>query len=164
MQYLYKYRSPLGDMTLAANSEALIGAWFDEQKYFASTLLGEYKESDLPLFHQVREWLERYFKGGESGKYPASAAAENITLPPGSLETPSENPLWTNHHLWLYRKKKWLNRVVEHTWRHRQLGEPWDIPDQYLHPLPSRRRQQWEPYRICRRHSDKRKAPLPGRH
>ena len=35
MQYTHLYRSPLGTITLAADSEGLTGLWFEGQKYFA---------------------------------------------------------------------------------------------------------------------------------
>ena len=34
MQYTHLYRSPLGTITLAADSEGLTGLWFEGQKYF----------------------------------------------------------------------------------------------------------------------------------
>ena len=64
MQYTFKYRSPLGGITIAADDEGLTGLWFDGQKYFAATLSGEHEERDLPVFRQTRRWLDRYF-GGE---------------------------------------------------------------------------------------------------
>ena len=56
-----KYISPLGAITLAGDNDALTGLWFDGQKYFPSLL--SCTEKDLPLFGQVRDWLERYFRG-----------------------------------------------------------------------------------------------------
>ena len=38
MQYTDKYRSPLGEITLASDGDHLTGLWFDGQKYFAATL------------------------------------------------------------------------------------------------------------------------------
>lgn len=35
MQYICKYQSPLGGITIAADNDGLIGLWFDGQKYFA---------------------------------------------------------------------------------------------------------------------------------
>ena len=43
MQYISKYTSPLGAITLASNGEALTGLWFDGQKYFGANLSKEYK-------------------------------------------------------------------------------------------------------------------------
>ena len=71
MQYVCKYISPLGTMTLAANGDALTGAWFDGQKYFASTLTSACEEAGLPVFRQAKAWLERYFSGQNPGETPA---------------------------------------------------------------------------------------------
>ena len=61
--YSCHYRSPLGDMTLASDGDALTGAWFDGQKYFGSTLHGSPVTADLPGFRLSRAWLDRYFSG-----------------------------------------------------------------------------------------------------
>jgi methylated-DNA-[protein]-cysteine S-methyltransferase len=63
MQYTNKYRSPLGDITMASDGEALTGLWFDRQKYFGYTLSAENEERDLPIFEQARQWLDIYFCG-----------------------------------------------------------------------------------------------------
>ena len=62
MQYIYKYRSPLGGMTLASDGTALTGAWFDGQKYFGATLLGDAREADLPIFGEATAWLDDYLQ------------------------------------------------------------------------------------------------------
>ena len=63
MQYTDKYRSPLGEITLASDGDHLTGLWFDGQKYFAATLSAEHQESELPIFEQAKEWLDSYFMG-----------------------------------------------------------------------------------------------------
>ena len=70
MQYTFKYRSPLGGITIAADDEGLTGLWFDGQKYFADTLSARHEEKMLPVFGQVREWLDCYFGGGIPGFTP----------------------------------------------------------------------------------------------
>ena len=57
MQYTHLYRSPLGTITLAADSEGLTGLWFEGQKYFAATLDARHEETMLPIFEQTRRWL-----------------------------------------------------------------------------------------------------------
>ncbi len=64
MQYVCKYRSPLGQITIAGEGEALIGLWFENQKNFGSTLSGEWEEGTLPVLEQTTEWLDIYFGGG----------------------------------------------------------------------------------------------------
>ena len=63
MEYTYHYESPLGRITLASDGEALIGLWFDGQKYFADVLGGEAEEKILPVFEQTIRWLNIYFRG-----------------------------------------------------------------------------------------------------
>ena len=62
-QYLWKYQSPLGGMTMAGDEEALTGLWFDGQKYFGQDLSGKETEMLLPVFDQTEKWLDSYFKG-----------------------------------------------------------------------------------------------------
>ena len=38
MQYIYKYQSPIGGITIASDGSSLTGLWFDGQKYFACLL------------------------------------------------------------------------------------------------------------------------------
>lgn len=62
--YYTAYHSPIGDITLAANQDALTGLWFNGQKYFGSNLpLQEIRE--LPVFKQTKRWLDIYFSGQE---------------------------------------------------------------------------------------------------
>ena len=64
MQYISKYTSPLGAITLASNGEALTGLWFDGQKYFGA---------NLPVFKQTKEWLNLYFIGQKPDFIPLLA-------------------------------------------------------------------------------------------
>ena len=45
MQYIYKYQSPIGGITIASDGSSLTGLWFDGQKYFAASLSPEHEES-----------------------------------------------------------------------------------------------------------------------
>lgn len=63
MDYIYHYTSPIGGITLGSNGSKLIGLWFDDQKYFASTLSDVYSEKQLPVFEQTVKWLDIYFSG-----------------------------------------------------------------------------------------------------
>lgn len=56
--------SPLGELTLAADEDALCGLWLPGQKYFGSGLLeAAIRREELPVFALARDWLERYFQG-----------------------------------------------------------------------------------------------------
>ena len=65
MEYIHYYNSPLGKITLASDGKALIGLWFDGQKYFDNTLIEKYKPKDLSIFKQTDKWLDIYFSGKE---------------------------------------------------------------------------------------------------
>ena len=58
MQYIYKYQSPIGGITIASDGSSLTGLWFDGQKYFAASLSPEHEEKVLPVFEQTIEWLD----------------------------------------------------------------------------------------------------------
>ena len=63
MDYTHHYDSPLGGITLASDGNALIGLWFDEQKYFADTLNESSEEKSLHIFEEADRWLDIYFSG-----------------------------------------------------------------------------------------------------
>ena len=65
MDFTYHYDSPLGGITLASDGEAIIGLWFDGQKYFADILEREHKEIKLPVFNMAERWLDQFFSGRE---------------------------------------------------------------------------------------------------
>jgi len=64
MDYICRVNSPMGEITLASDGEALTGLWFEGQKYYGATL-DEVEERELAIFDDVRDWLERYFRGDE---------------------------------------------------------------------------------------------------
>ena len=64
MNYIYRYDSPIGSMTMASNGKFLTGLWFDGQKNFAQTLSKPYEKKRLPVFENTIRWLDTYF-GGE---------------------------------------------------------------------------------------------------
>ncbi len=63
MDYTHHYFSPLGGITLASDGEAIVGLWFDGQKYYADTLDNEHMEKALPVFKETDRWLDIYFSG-----------------------------------------------------------------------------------------------------
>ena len=70
MNNIFHYISPLGGITLASDSEALTGLWFDGQKYFPHKFISESTEAELPIFTQTCNWLDIYFGGKEPGFTP----------------------------------------------------------------------------------------------
>lgn len=65
MQYTSRYCSPIGDILLAADDIGLTGLWFEGQKYFVLYLDKEHEEKEIPLFENVKKWLDIYFSGKE---------------------------------------------------------------------------------------------------
>ena len=70
MEYTAHYESPLGGITLSSDGEALLGLWFDGQKFFAATLAPDHEERALPVFDLAKRWLEVYFSGRDPGFTP----------------------------------------------------------------------------------------------
>lgn len=76
MIYTAYYQSPLGPIFLAAEEKALIGLWFEGQKYYRRSLAegrtgrsGKAAETeiaenaDYPVLREAAGWLDRYFAG-----------------------------------------------------------------------------------------------------
>ena len=70
MDYIRRYDSPLGGITMAGDGEALTGLWFDGQKHFASTLSAVRSDRNLPVFDETARWLDIYFSGKNPGFTP----------------------------------------------------------------------------------------------
>ena len=63
MDCIRHYDSPLGDITLSADGEALTGLWLEGQQYSADAPAQERGAKHLPVFDQTRRWLDIYFSG-----------------------------------------------------------------------------------------------------
>ena len=70
MTYTSRYASPLGDIILACDEDALIGLWFNGQKYCGSTLPAGTQEQERPLLREAKEWLDIYFSGRQPDFLP----------------------------------------------------------------------------------------------
>ena len=84
MQYISHYASPVGNILLAADNTGLTGLWFEGQKYFALSLDKEHEEKEIPLFEEVKQWLDIHF----SGKEP------DFTVPLHFTGTDFQNEVW----------------------------------------------------------------------
>ena len=84
MQYTSHYRSPIGNILLAADEVGLTGLWFEGQKYFALYLDKEHEERELPIFEKAKEWLDIYFSG----------TAPGFTVPLHFTGTDFQNEVW----------------------------------------------------------------------
>lgn len=70
MTYTCIYKSPLGDILLAADEIGLTGLWFEGQHYFADTLPDKHISQDTEILITAGKWLDVYFSGEEPGFTP----------------------------------------------------------------------------------------------
>lgn len=77
--YISHYHSPIGEITMAGNGEALIGLWFDGQKYFADTIDRDVEEQELQVFAETDRWLTLYFQGQEPDFTPPIAFGAKVS-------------------------------------------------------------------------------------
>ena len=59
MIYTCKYKSPLGEILLAADEIGLTGLWFEGQKYFPDERISQETE----ILSEAKKWLDIYFSG-----------------------------------------------------------------------------------------------------
>ena len=100
MIYTNYYNSPIGRITMAGEGTALIGLWFEEQKYFADSIKEECTEKVLDIFDDTSRWLNIYFSGKEPDFTPKflitgtpfrrSVAEIMLTIPYGKTMTYGE--------------------------------------------------------------------------
>lgn len=66
MYYSTTHPSPVGTITLACQDNQLVGLWLEGQKYFGDTIPEDMEEKDdIPIFHETKNWLDRYFAGDQ---------------------------------------------------------------------------------------------------
>ena len=70
MDHIWYYDSPLGRILIASGGETITGLWFEGQKHFGSTLSGDRREAELPVFGEAERWLDLYFAGVIPGFTP----------------------------------------------------------------------------------------------
>lgn len=100
MIYTNYYNSPIGRITMASEGTALIGLWFEGQKYFADSIKEECTGKDLDIFDDTSRWLDIYFSEKEPDFTPKilitgtpfrkTVAEIMLTIPYGKTMTYSE--------------------------------------------------------------------------
>ncbi|MGN1015317.1 MAG: methylated-DNA--[protein]-cysteine S-methyltransferase [Butyricicoccus sp.] len=86
MYYQTRYDSPLGELTLVSDGNALTGAWFLGQKYYYGALSEPPVEEDsVPVLHQTKDWLDRYFAGERT---------DGTELPLAPVGTEFQHEVW----------------------------------------------------------------------
>ena len=71
MIYTCTIETPLGLLLAAVEEDALIGLWFTSQKHYPKNMETWISKSDHLLFNELKDWIEKYFKGEDSEiKFP----------------------------------------------------------------------------------------------
>lgn len=65
MLYYKRVASPLGEITLRSDGEALTGLWFADDKHYGAKDIAGAALADLDVFMQAEAWLAEYFAGRE---------------------------------------------------------------------------------------------------
>ena len=65
MLYYKKVASPLGEITLRSDGEALTGLWFADDRHYGARDIAGAALADLDVFAQAEAWLADYFAGRE---------------------------------------------------------------------------------------------------
>ena len=64
MYYLTNYSSPIGEMVIISDGDAINRVSFINQKYFKSTIVDEIsQEEDLEIFTKAKSYFDDYFNG-----------------------------------------------------------------------------------------------------
>ena len=62
MEHTAYYTSPVGNILIAATDKGLCGLWFENQKYYASSLRDFKEDKEDPVLKETVRWLDIYFK------------------------------------------------------------------------------------------------------
>jgi len=84
MQYTQNIKSPVGTLTVSSDGGSITGLWLEGQKYFARTLGMGSINQNIPIFNDLKKWLDIYF----SGRVP------DFTLPLMPAGTPFQKAIW----------------------------------------------------------------------
>ena len=147
MVYTTEYASPLGPITLACDGEAIIGLWFNGQRYFGNILPEQTEKKEHPLFADAKRWLDVYFSGREPD-----------FLPPLRYDSTPFRRLICEIMLTIpYGKTMTYGQIAEAAGRRedvraggRRRGRA--QPDLAHDPVPPRRGHKRQSHRLWRRH------------
>ncbi len=80
MNYITRYCSPLGEITLASDGYNLIALWLEGQKGIKTDCSEE--KDKIEVFIKTKRWLNRYFKGlnPEPSEIPIKLQGSNFAL------------------------------------------------------------------------------------
>ncbi|WP_066639004.1 methylated-DNA--[protein]-cysteine S-methyltransferase [Desulfolucanica intricata] len=69
-EYIYKYNSHIGMLTVLSDGENITGLWIKNIRNSENSEIIEVDAGDLPVFEKTREWLDCYFDGKEPDFMP----------------------------------------------------------------------------------------------
>lgn len=84
MHYTSTYQSPVGEMLLAADENAVAGVWFNGQKYYAHCLDKNNEPKETHIIKELKRWLDTYFQGKEP----------DFDLPVNMIGSPFQLEVW----------------------------------------------------------------------
>lgn len=70
IEYIYKYNSQIGMLTVSSDGENITGLYIKNIRYSVNAKIIEAGSNDLPVFEKTREWFECYFSGREPDFMP----------------------------------------------------------------------------------------------
>lgn len=68
MEYIYKYKSPIGEIVLLSDTKYLNGLWIKGQKNFDIAINNYEENENLEIFKQTAKWLDIFFEGKDPKK------------------------------------------------------------------------------------------------
>lgn len=69
-QYLHAYETPMGVMTATSDGKAVTGLTFFTPKEAGAAGQVTMQNGELPVFQELKGWLDTYFEGEDPGKAP----------------------------------------------------------------------------------------------
>lgn len=69
-EYVCKYESPIGKLTVLSDGEYITGLWIKNMKYSKNTEIIEVQANELLVLKITWEWLDCYFNGQEPDFIP----------------------------------------------------------------------------------------------
>lgn len=98
MVYTTEYASPLGPITLACDGEAIIGLWFNGQRYFGNILPEQTEKKRTPAGSRTRSagWMCTSPDVSRSS-FPRCAMTPRRSA--ADLRDHADDPVWKNHDL-----------------------------------------------------------------
>lgn len=70
MEFITKYHSPIGMLTLVCKDDSLSGIWFDDKSRFVFNSEQHMRKDDLAIFEKTKKWLDIFFSGKEPNFTP----------------------------------------------------------------------------------------------